>query len=151
MRRMIVVSLLGFAGLASCPITGAAGQSAGGIDVDYAKLISRADLHYDKPVGRSEEGMPLGNGRMGSLVWTVPTALKLQINRVDVFGSNCASDAFPERNTDYCGGCAFVDLEFAGYDAEVFTNDQTSQHLACYDGLLTTKGRDVEVRALAWS
>jgi len=28
--------------------------------------------------------MPVGNGRMGSLVWTTPTALRFQINRVDV-------------------------------------------------------------------
>jgi len=49
------------------------GAGADGLpDVDYSGLVSRADLQYDKPVGRSEEGMPLGNGRMGSLVWTVP-------------------------------------------------------------------------------
>jgi hypothetical protein len=35
---------------------------------------------------RGEEGMPLGNGRRGSLAWTSPTALKFQINRVDVTG-----------------------------------------------------------------
>jgi hypothetical protein len=150
MRRMTVVFLLGLAGSMSSAAGGMAGQPVGPMEVDYAKLTARADLHYDKPVTRSEEGMPLGNGRMGSLVWTVPTALKLQINRVDVFGSNCASDAFPERNTDYCGGCAFVDLEFVGFNAEVFSNERTSQHLSCYDGLITVKGRDVEVRALAW-
>jgi hypothetical protein len=35
---------------------------------DLRALISRADLRYDAPAARSEEGMPLGNGRMGSLV-----------------------------------------------------------------------------------
>jgi len=150
MRRMIGVSLLVLAGLVSSAVAGMTKQSAGGLEVNYANLVSRADLHYDKPVGRSEEGMPLGNGRMGSLVGTVPTALKLQINRVDVFATNCTSNAFPERHTDYCGGCAFVDLEFVDYGADVFPSDRTSQHLACYDGLVTVKGRDVEVRALAW-
>jgi hypothetical protein len=150
MKRMIVVCLLGLAGSLPYAVAGTAGQSTGSIKVNYANLASRADLHYDKPVGRSEDGMPLGNGRMGSLVWTVPTALKLQINRVDVFATNCTSNAFPERHTDYCGGCALVDLEFADYGDDVFTNDRTSQHLACYDGLVTVKGRDVEVRALAW-
>jgi hypothetical protein len=75
-------------------------SAEGLLDVDHGALVSRADLDYDQPVSRSEEGMPLGNGWMGSLVWTVPTALKLQINRVDVFGSNCATNSFPERNTD---------------------------------------------------
>ena len=126
------------------------GLSGQGREAYYANLISHADLHYDRPVGRSEEGMPLGNGRMGSLVWTVPTALKLQINRVDVFATDCASSAFPERHTDYCGGCAFVDFEFIGFDANVLPSEQTSQHLACYDGLVTVNGRDVEIRALTW-
>lgn len=129
----------------------AGSEGAGGIvDVDLAALVSRADLVYDRPVARSEEGMPLGNGRMGSLVWTVPSALRLQINRVDVFSSNCATNSFPERNTEYCGSCAFVDLEFPGFGEAVFDEDQTSQKLSCHDGLITVKGRDVEVRALAW-
>lgn len=132
------------------PAFGAESRVEGLPDVDYRRLISRADLVYDKPVDRSEEGMPLGNGRMGSLVWTAPTALRLQINRVDVFGSNSATNSFPERNTDYCGGCGFVDIEFIGYAGDVFGESQTSQHLSCYDGLVTVKGRDVEVRALAW-
>ena len=34
------------------------------IDVDYRALVSRADLRYDQPVKRSEEGMPVGNGRI---------------------------------------------------------------------------------------
>ena len=38
------------------------------LQVDYRELVSRADLTYDTPVARSEEGMPVGNGRMGSLV-----------------------------------------------------------------------------------
>ncbi len=118
--------------------------------LDYREMVSRADLHYDKPVSRSEEGMPLGNGRMGSLVWTVPNALRLQVNRVDVFASNGATRSFPERNSDYCGGCAFVDLEFAGYDSDIFAAGQMSQRLSCYDGVVTVTGREVEVRGLAW-
>lgn len=116
--------------------------------VNYEKLAGRADLVYDKPVSQSQEGMPLGNGRMGTLVWTVPNALRMQINRVDVFASNCATNSFPERHTDYCGGCAFVDIEFVGYE-DVFTESNTRQHLSCYDGLITVKGRDVEIRAVA--
>ena len=70
--------------------------AAGLLDVDHTALVARADLVYDRPVARSEEGMPLGNGRMGSQVWTVPTALRLQINRVDVFGSDSATNSFPD-------------------------------------------------------
>ena len=45
------------------------------LSVDHKNLVARADLTYTKPVVRSEEGMPVGNGRMGSLVWTTPDAL----------------------------------------------------------------------------
>ena len=34
---------------------------------DYGKLMSRADITLNKPVAHNEEGMPIGNGRMGSL------------------------------------------------------------------------------------
>ena len=80
-------------------------------EIDLPRLVSRADIVLDRPVSRPEAGMPIGNGRMGSLVWTLPSALKLQINRVDVFGNDRTSNSFPQRYTDYAGGCAFVDIE----------------------------------------
>ena len=52
--------------------------AAGLLSVDYNRLVARADLSYDTPASRSDEGMPVGNGRMGSLVWTTPSALKFQ-------------------------------------------------------------------------
>ncbi len=62
--------------------------------------ISRADLVYDQPVARSEEGMPLGNGRMGTLVWTTPAQMRSQINRVDVYANNSYTNSFFERHND---------------------------------------------------
>ena len=106
--------------------------------VDYEKLVSRADLIYQKPVPRSEEGMPIGNGRMGSLVWTTPTQLRFQINRADVYGSNSASNSFFERHTDYCGGCAFLDIDF--HPASPFPKSGFRQRLSVYDGALAIEG-----------
>jgi hypothetical protein len=126
--RGVIAVLIVTAG-SSCFLQGPAAQTrageAGLASVDYRELVSRADLHYDKPVSRSEEGIPVGNGRMGSLVWTTPEAIRLQINRVDVFANNSYSTSFPARNSDYCGGCAFVDIRFGG---DVFTEDGTSPH-----------------------
>jgi len=68
--------------------------------VDFRRLVSRADLVYEKPVLRSEEGIPIGNGRMGTLVWTTPQQLRFQINRLDVYGNNCAANSFFERHND---------------------------------------------------
>ena len=117
--------------------------------VNFRDLISRADLTYNTPVSRREESMPIGNGRMGSLVWTIPTALRLQIDRVDVCASNGASNSFPERHSGYCGGCAFVDVDFIDYGEDGFS-EQTRQYLSCYDGLVTVESEGVEVQVLTW-
>ena len=118
---------------------------------DYRALASRADLTYDTPVGRSEEGMPIGNGRTGGLVWTTPNALRVQVNRNDVFATNSASRSFPTR-TDYSGGCAYVDVHVADGTADpgVFAGTPFSQHLSVYDGLMTAAGDGVTARVLAW-
>src|SRR5690606_15019270 len=82
------------------------------IQVDYEKLVGRADLHYKTPVQKSEEGQPIGNGAMGSLVWTTPSQIRMQVNRVDVFGNNSTSNSFYQRNTEYGGGLGWVDIDF---------------------------------------
>jgi hypothetical protein len=117
--------------------------------VDFRKLVSRADLQYTKPVERSEGGQPVGNGRMGSLVWTTPSALKFQINRVDVNAENGATNSFPERHTDYASGCGFVDIDFVDFGDDVFAPPDFEQHLSVYDGLMTARGKGVTARVLA--
>ena len=49
------------------------------IDVDYRALVSHADLVYFSPAEVPAEGMPIGNGIMGTLVWTTPSAVNFQI------------------------------------------------------------------------
>lgn len=120
------------------------------LDVNYRKLLERADLKYRQPVARSEEGIPIGNGRMGSLVWTTPDAMKFQINRVDVYGNDSYSNSFFERHNDYCGGCGFVDIEFNGSGEEVFPGAGFQQRLSVYDGLLELNGKGVTANVLAW-
>jgi hypothetical protein len=117
---------------------------------DLRSVISAADLHYTGPVERSEDGMPIGNGRMGSLVWTSPGALKFQINRVDVQPLNRDSNSFFERNSDYMGGCGFVDVELTRAGDDVFPEGAGPQHLSVYDGLLDIAGRGVKTRLVAW-
>src|SRR4051795_2422182 len=100
MRRSILLLLVVLTGFAC----------AEPLKIDYRALISRADLDYDKPATRSEEGMPIGNGRMGSLVWTTPSAIHFQINRVDVFGQDSSTVSFPKQDSDYASGCGYVDI-----------------------------------------
>src|SRR5580765_7999318 len=79
------------------------------LDVNYPALVSRADLNYATPATRSEEGMLVGNGRMGSLVWTTPSALRFQINRSEVFAEDSSTFSFPEADSDYASGCGYLD------------------------------------------
>jgi len=119
--------------------------------VDLKSLISKSDLLYDKPVISSEEGMPVGNGRMGSLVWTIPSSLKFQINRVDIFGNNAASNSFFERNTDYCSGAGFVDIGFVTWGDDVFISPGFRQQLSCYDGIVSADGSGIKTQTIAWN
>ncbi len=117
--------------------------------VDYRTIVSRADLSFSEPPKRSEEGLPVGTGRMGSLVWTTPSALKLQINRVDVFANNGATNSFPERHTDYSNGCGFVDIDFVDFGEDVFVEPEFGQKLSLYDGVVSTRGKGVSTRVVA--
>jgi len=119
--------------------------------VNKEELISRSDLQYDKPVTRSEEGMPVGNGTMGSLVWTTPSSLKYQINRVDIFGNGAASNSFFERNADYCSGAGLVDICFVTWGEDVFVQPYFNQHLSCYNGSVSTDGNTIRTTTIVWN
>jgi hypothetical protein len=140
------------AGLAAAASQTSRAQSGSGgvFDVDYETLLAPADLVYDKPAPRSEEGIPVGNGRMGTLVWTTPASIRMQINRADVYANDSYTNSFFERHNDYCGGCAFVDVGFGDTGEDVFPGSGFPQRLSVYQGLLTINGSGVTVRVLAW-
>lgn len=119
------------------------------IHVDRRSQLARADLDYSTPATRPEEGMPIGNGRMGSLVWTTPEALHFQINRVDVHAMDSTTFSFPRADSDYGYGCGFMDVEFDAAAKAVFDGPAFHQHLSVYDGLMTARGHGVTARVLA--
>jgi hypothetical protein len=132
------------------PALGAEPAVKGVLNVDYHSLVSRADLDYDSPATRSEEGQPVGNGRMGSLVWTTPSAVHFQINRVDVFGQDSYTTSFPKQDSDYASGCGYVDINVVDSGDDVFAGGSFRQHLSLYDALMTARGNGVTARVLAW-
>ena len=113
--------------------------------------VAHADLNYTEPASRSEEGQPIGNGRTGSLVWTTPSSLRLQINRVDVFGADSGTVSFPEADSDYAAGCAYLDVNVASGGDDVFAGDAFRQKLSVYDALMSVQGRGLSARLLAWN
>ena len=72
--------------------------------------IESSGIVLKVPTDRPNEGLPIGNGRMGTLVSTTPSLFDFQINRIDVSAVN--RDAVGEHfsasgaTTDYCGVCA---------------------------------------------
>jgi hypothetical protein len=60
---------------------------------DREAQVSRADIVLDRPVARKEGGMPVGNGTMGSLVWTTPGAIKFQIMAIEISDSRAHPQA----------------------------------------------------------
>lgn len=96
------------------------------------EIVRRADLHINGTAQRCEGGIPIGNGITGTLVWTSPTALKMQVNRNDVYANDSYSNSFNERHYDYGYSCGFVDIDFADFSPEVFT-ENTRQHLDLYE------------------
>jgi hypothetical protein len=120
------------------------------LKIDYPTLVSRGDLYYNTTVDRSEAGIPVGNGHMGTLVWTSPTSLKMQLNRGDVYANNRTTHSFNWRDRDYAHGVGFFDIDFVDYGEDVFVKDKTKQHLSIYDGLLTIEGNGVKTQVIAW-
>lgn len=91
-----------------------------------------------------EDGMPVGNGRMGTLVWLTPNAIHMQVNRVDVFGMDSSSRSVRGTDSDYSGGCAFLDIELSSADHPIFGED-TEQHLWIEKGQVHIVGNEVEI------
>jgi hypothetical protein len=127
-----------------------AGNQNNLLRVNYKSLISRADLDYKTPASRSEEGMPIGNGEMGTLVWTTPSALRFQINRVDVFAEDATTVSFPRADSDYGSDCAYLDINLVQAGDDVFTGKDFHQHLHLYDGLMDVNGKGVATQIVAW-
>ncbi|WP_156889653.1 glycosyl hydrolase family 95 catalytic domain-containing protein [Paenibacillus harenae] len=118
--------------------------------MNYRELVSRGDLHYEHTVKRSEGGLPIGNGRMGSLLWTSPSAVKLQVNRVDVYANDRSTNSFNQRHLDYAYACGFVDIDFVDNGEDAFQDGTVRQHLSLYDAMATIRGNGVGLEAFAY-
>ena len=114
------------------------------LDVDYETLVSAADLIYRSPAGQPVEGHPVGNGHMGTLVWTEPSRLRMQINHNDVFAVNRNHKGARDGPADYCGGCAQVSIDVG---SPVFEGGpQFEQRLSLYRAENTIAGNQVTAR-----
>ena len=114
------------------------------LEVNNRALVSQADLIYLSPATAPLEGQPIGNGRMGTLVWTTPNTLNFQINRSDVFAVNKNAGSKRDGPTDYCGGSGRVTIDLGGQPFQ--PGDTFQQRLSLYDAECTLTGNQVRVR-----
>ena len=121
------------------------------VKYDYRRLVAHSDLSFNTPPPSSHDGLPIGNGRMGTLVWTTPAALHYQINHVDLFCSGKNTQASPQGHTDYSAGCGYVDINLVDFGSDVFASEKFNQHLSVYEGLETADGDGLKTRSLAWT
>ena len=112
--------------------------------MNYRALISREDLVYFSPAEVSIEGTPIGNGMMGTTVWTTPTSVRFHINRRDLFSSDRNHAGSHRCPVDYRGGCARIEIDVGEPVFEL--NDGFRQHLAIYDAECTIISNDISVR-----
>ena len=113
------------------------------LNIDYRTLISSADLIYHSPVEKAVEGQPIGNGEMGTFVWTTQNVIHFQLNRCDVFAVNKNHAGRQAGPTDYCGGCASLTLDLGG---DPFCQETFTQRLSLYDAEVSIAGVGISVR-----
>jgi len=125
------------------------------LDVDYRALVSRADLIYQSPAAHSVEGQPIGNGTMGTMVWTTPDSIRFQINRTDLFAVNkghMGHDAWRGAGsgpTDYGGGVAQITLSVEGDPFRA--GEAFLERLSLYDAEVRIEGAGVRARCFVSS
>ena len=113
------------------------------LDVDYRSVVSRADLIYQTPARTSVEGLPIGNGVMGTLVWTSPSAIHFQINRIDVFSNN--KDHKGGWTGGTAGACASITVELAGRPPFEWSGKDIRQRLSLYDAEVSIAGNTYDM------
>jgi hypothetical protein len=124
------------------------------VDVDYKALVSRSDLVYLQPASRRGHGHPIGNGVMGTQVWTTSDSLEFQVNRTDLFAANNEHSGKygnwrDENGTDICGACARISV---GVGGPVFRGDgEFRQCLNIYDARDVIQANNVRAQVFVAS
>jgi hypothetical protein len=104
------------------------------------------ELTLTSPAPTPVAGHPIGNGRMGTMVWTTPDTIELQINRVDVFavsrhtrGRRFDAD---DPSTDYGGACGRISIRVG--DAPFAPGPAFTQRLSLEQARCTISGEGVQ-------
>ncbi len=70
-----------------------ASKGRDGLSVDYSGLLASHDIMYLSPPVHGWEGLPVGNGETGAMIWNPADELRAQINDVRLWDDGPASAA----------------------------------------------------------
>ena len=65
---------------------------AGLVEVDYQAYLAQHDVVYLSPANGGYNGMPIGNGDLGAMVWTESDKLVWAVNKCDLFDDSPATN-----------------------------------------------------------
>ena len=130
----------------SKPVRKPAGSSM--VTMDYAAYLAPVDLDFTKPT-LPIEGIPLGNGKMGSLVWIDQSgsSIHLNIGRNDVFYRGSATTTW--TGDTRLDGNSKVGHVIINFPEKPFAT-KANQHLDTYNGYEQIQGQDVSAKIMAW-
>ncbi|MEI6678239.1 MAG: hypothetical protein WCL21_06510, partial [Mariniphaga sp.] len=118
------------------------------ITMDYAAYLAPVDLDFTKPT-LPIEGIPLGNGKMGSLAWIDQSgsSIHLNVGRNDVFYRGSATTTWTEKS--HLDGNSKVGHVIINFAEKPFAT-KANQHLDTYNGYERIQGQDVSAKIMAW-
>jgi alpha-L-fucosidase 2 len=99
-------------------------QYTGVLSVDFAGYLSKHDIVYNIQNSIPSEGLPVGNGKVGAMVWNTSGGLTMQVTNVDGSPSTQLSSGLISLYTN-----PGLDIEYTDYE----------QRLNLHDGLVTIK------------
>ena len=105
--------------------------------IDYAAFLSQHDIVYQAPATDGIDGLPVGNGDLGAMIWTPPGSLHLAINKIDLFDDapdgpfdSWSDDAEEAHTTQRAAGALSISNGLPAYDRLYLTDFEGRLRLA---------------------
>lgn len=101
-----------------------------GFDVEYENYLSKHDVVFRTPNYEGFEGLTIGNGDMGGMVWCTKSGIRMQINKSDLYDqpnqeANASLRAAAQLSLDF-GIPNFEWLYLEDFEARMSMFDATS-------------------------
>lgn len=113
--------------------------------VDHVSYLKKHDIVYLEPDYEGFNGFPIGNGDLGGMVWSTPSGIKLQMNKIDLYSR-------PEEGRMSLCSAGQVNIDFHVPCFEYLYLDDYEGRLSLQNGEVLFKGSTpfVDTRISTW-